>query len=77
VLERDFVLHLKMRGIREEETVSGGKMHPARRWKVERTNAWHNKFRRLLIRWERKLAHYFALVALASTLIIYRILAAA
>jgi putative transposase len=77
LLERDFILHLKKRGIREEETVSSGKKHPARRWKVERTNAWHNKFRRLLIRWERKLEHYSAMVALASSLIIYRILAAA
>lgn len=77
VLERDFILHLKKRGIKEEETVSGGRKYPARRWKVERTNAWHNKFRRLLVRWERKSEHYLAMVALASTLIIYRILAAA
>jgi putative transposase len=70
VLERDFILHLKKRGVQEEETVSGGNKHPARRWTVERTNAWHNKFRRLLIRWERKLAPYSALVASASTLII-------
>jgi putative transposase len=77
VLERDFILHIKKRGIKEEATISGGKRHPARRWKVERTNAWHNKFRRLLIRWERKSDHYLAMVALASTLIIYRILATA
>ena len=77
VLERDFILHLKKRGVREEETVSSGRTYPARRWKVERTNAWHNKFRRLLIRWERKLEHYSALVALAPMLIVYRILATA
>lgn len=77
VLERDFILHIKKRGITEEETIVGGAKHPARRWKVERTNAWHNKFRRLLIRWERKFEHYLAMVDLASTLIIYRILATA
>lgn len=77
VLERDFILHLKKRGIKEEEATSGGRRYPARRWVVERTNAWHNKFRRLLIRWERKSEHYLAMVALASTLIIYRIVAAA
>ena len=77
VLERDFILHLKKRGIKEEETTSGGRKYPARRWKVERTNAWHNKFRRLLVRWERKSEHYLAMVALASALIIYRILATA
>jgi putative transposase len=77
VLERDFILHIKKRGIAEEPTVTGGTKHPARRWKVERTNAWHNKFRRLLVRWERKFEHYLAMVDLASTLIIYRILATA
>ena len=77
VLERDFILHLKKRGINEEETITSGKKHPARRWVVERTNAWHNKFRRLLIRWERKFEPYLAMVDLASTLIIYRILATA
>lgn len=77
VLGRDFILHLKKRGIQEEPTTSGGRTYPARRWKVERTNAWHNKFRRLLIRWERKSEHYLAMVAVASALIIYRILATA
>ena len=74
-VERDFILHLKRRGIQEEETVVGSKKYPARRWVVERTNAWHNKFRRLLIRWERKLDHYRAMVELASSLIVYRIIA--
>jgi putative transposase len=77
VLERDFILHVKKRGIKEEPTMSSGKRHPARRWVVERTNAWHNKFRRLLVRWERKFEHYLAMVDLASTLIIYRVLATA
>ena len=77
ILERDFILHLKKRGVKEEATTSGARTSPARRWKVERTNAWHNKFRRLLVRWERKSEHYLPMVALASTLIIYRILAAA
>ena len=77
MLERAFILHLKKRGIKEEPTVWGGRKYPARRWVVERTNAWHNKFRRLLVRWERKFEHYLAMVDLASTLIIYRVLATA
>ena len=35
------------------------------------------QFRRLLVRWERKFEHYLAMVDLASTLIIYRVIAAA
>jgi len=42
----------------------------ARRWVVERTHAWFNRFRRLLIRWEKKGANYEALLhfACANTL---------
>jgi putative transposase len=43
----------------------------ARRWVVERTNSWHNRFRALLIRWERKADHYLALCELACGLIAY------
>ncbi len=32
-----------------------GRRHPARRWVIERTNAWHNRYRALKIRWEKNL----------------------
>lgn len=40
-----------------------------RRWVVERTNSWHNRFRGLLIRWERKASRYLAFCLLTSALI--------
>ena len=43
----------------------------ARRWVVERTNSWHNRFRGLLIRWERKSENYLAFVQLACALITF------
>lgn len=43
-----------------------------RRWVVERTNAWHNRLRGLLVRWERKGAHYLALCLLGSVLITHQ-----
>jgi len=46
--------------------------HPPRRWVVEVAHAWFNRFRRLLIRWEKKALNYLALVQLAAVLIIYR-----
>ncbi len=46
--------------------------HPPRRWVVEVAHAWFNRFRRLLIRWEKKGLNYLALVQLAAVLIIYR-----
>lgn len=72
MLERDYILHLKKRGEPTPE-VSPEHKHPARRWVVERTHAWHNKFRRLLVRWERKLDSYKAMIHLASVLILYRL----
>ncbi len=46
--------------------------HPARRWVVEVAHSWFNRFRRLLIRWEKKAANYLGFVQLAAVLIIYR-----
>jgi putative transposase len=40
-----------------------------RRWVVERTGSWHNRYRGLLVRWERIGANYQALVELGSALI--------
>jgi putative transposase len=72
MLERDYILHLKHRGEPEPEGAPE-KKHPARRWVVERPHAWHNKFRRLLVRWERLLDSYKAMVYLASVFILYRL----
>jgi putative transposase len=47
--------------------------HPARRWVVERTNGWHNRFRKLRIRYEKKAENYHGLVCLACCLIVYRL----
>ncbi len=74
--ERDYILHLRPPASAESE-VAPEKKYPARRWVVERTHAWHNKFRRLLVRWEKKLEHYYAMIDLASVLIIWRLIATA
>ena len=72
VEERDYHLHLANRPA-EQVARPVQKKHPARRWVVERTHAWHNRFRRLLIRWEKKSTHYEAFIHVASVLIIFRI----
>ena len=40
-----------------------------RRWKVERTISWFNRFRSLLIRWSKKTQNHLALIHLASAAI--------
>jgi putative transposase len=44
-----------------------------RRWKVERTHSWLNRARRLLIRWEKKVANYLGFVHLQFAIITLRL----
>jgi transposase len=44
----------------------------ARRWKVERTHSWLNRARRLLIRWEKKVANYLAFLHLQFAIVALR-----
>jgi putative transposase len=48
------------------------KRYPARRWVVERTIAWLNHCRSLLIRWEKKAENYLGFLQLACALLWYR-----
>ena len=52
VEEFGFTAHVRSRGeeAREVKREAGEK---ARRWVVERTHSWMNRFRRILIRWEK------------------------
>jgi len=47
--------------------------HPARRWVIERLNGWHNRFRKLRIRYEKQAANYLGLVQFACALIVHRL----
>jgi len=47
--------------------------HPARRWVVERTHSWHNRYRRLKPRWEKKAANYLGLIHFACAITAYRV----
>lgn len=44
----------------------------ARRWPVERTHSWMNRFRRILVRWEKTVANYTAMVHLACAFIAFK-----
>jgi putative transposase len=68
IFKRGYIPHIRHR--REEKKLN--KKHPARRWVVERTNSWHNRFRKLFTRYEKKDKNYLGLVQLANSLIVYR-----
>lgn len=66
-----YTIHIPLRG----EHRANSKRIPryrARHWIVERTHSWMNRFRRLLIRWEKKLENYVAMLHFACTYITYR-----
>jgi putative transposase len=50
----------------------GRKKHPARRWVVERTLAWLNGCRGILVRHAKKSSNYLAIIQLACALLWYR-----
>ena len=68
IIKRGYIPHIRHR--REEQIFY--RKYPARRWVVERTNSWHNRFRKLFTRYEKKDENYLGLVQLANSLIIYR-----
>jgi putative transposase len=70
VKEYGYTAHIKSRGeenIRKE--IPGFR---ARRWVVERIHSRLNRFRRLLIRWEKKIENYLAMLRLAYAWTILR-----
>jgi putative transposase len=44
----------------------------ARRWIVEVAHAWMNRFRRLLVRWEKKACNYLSLIYFVCAIICWR-----
>lgn len=74
VRQRRIVPHIRRKRRRGEPPLMLGPLHRGRprRWVVERTGSWHNRFRALLIRWERKAENYLALLHLACGLIAFQ-----
>jgi len=70
VKEWGYTAHIRARGEEAEakERIPG---YRARRWVVERTHSWLNRFRRLLIRWEKKIENYLAMLHFACAWITF------
>ena len=65
-----YVDHIKSRGD-EVDALRHIPGYRARRWVVERTHSWLNRFRRLLVRWEKKAKNFEALLHLAFAFICF------
>ncbi len=69
--EFGFTLHVRPRGEEAHEIKRNAKKK-ARRWVVERTHSWMNKFRGILIRWSKRPDTYIALLQLVCGIITWR-----
>ncbi len=65
-----FTPHIRSRGEEAKDIRENG--IKARRWVVERTLSWLNRFRRLRIRWEKKAENYLAMLHLAFAINCFR-----
>ncbi|MDR4489787.1 MAG: transposase [Candidatus Nitrosocosmicus sp.] len=83
LIKRGYILHIpikkkkKKKGEDSEEieieiAIPNHKKYSPKRWVVERTNSWHNRFRKLFTRYEKKDENYLGLVQFSCCIIIYR-----
>jgi transposase len=77
IIKRGYVPHIPYK--RKRGQVKEGKAYQKqydsvrnKRWVVERTNSWNNRFRKLFTRYEKKAENYLGLVHLSCSIIIYR-----
>jgi transposase len=71
VAEFGFTAHVPGKG-EEAQAVKRRARRKARRWVVERTHSWLNRFRGVLIRWNKKPENYIAMLHFAFAVITYR-----
>ena len=69
--EFGFTAHIRARG-EEAKALQQDAGFRARRWVVERTHSWMNRFRRVLIRWDKKVCNYLGFLHLACAYITYK-----
>lgn len=69
--EFGFTAHIRSRG-EEAKAIKREAGFKARRWVVERAHSWMNRFRRLLVRWDKKPQNYLAFLHFACGLIALR-----
>jgi putative transposase len=69
--EFGYTLHIRPRN-EEAQALKRQVGFKARRWVVERTHSWMNRFRSVLIRWDKKVENYLGLLHLACAFITYR-----
>lgn len=71
IVNHGYIPHVKTRG----EEIQQKSKHPtrkARRWVVEVSHSWFNRFRKILVRYEKRADTYMALLQMAAAIIAFR-----
>ena len=71
IRSNDYVPHVKKRGAEIQEKKANPQYRP-RRWGVEVSHSWFNRFRKIMVRFEKYNQTYLALLQLAAAIITYR-----
>lgn len=71
VKEFGYTAHIRARG-EEAQAIKHEAGFKARRWVVERTHSWMNRFRRILVRWEKKPENFLGLLHFVCAIITFR-----
>lgn len=81
LIKRGYILHIPIKkkkkkkgedGKEIEIAIPNRKKYSPKRWVVERTNSWQNRFRKLFTRYEKKDENYLGLIQFSCCMIIYR-----
>jgi len=70
-LNHRYVPHIRTRGEEKKAKVEHAGYKP-RRWVVEVTHSWLNRFRKILVRFEKKVKHHSGLLQLACAYIVFK-----
>ena len=70
--QRGYEVHVPDKVNAKQKRQRRGGRRKARRWVVEVTHSWLNRFRRLLVRWEKKKANYLSMLYFAGAIICWR-----
>jgi len=72
VAQRGYQAHVADKANAKKKRKRKGGRRKARRWVVEVAHSWLNRFRRLLVRWEKKRSNYLSMIYFACAIICWR-----
>jgi putative transposase len=71
IVQWGYVPHVRQRG-EESRAKKHKRWYRPKRWVVERTHSWLNRFRKLLVRYEKLAASYEGLLEIACAIIVFQ-----